>query len=98
MSWYLANEKWPDGDEDGLLDQFASGRGLTDLRKAVEATDDFPALQEFIREGISEHVPELQAELQRFAKDADAEIATTARGLESLMGGQKFVMITNGAQ
>ena len=97
MSWYLANEKWIDGDEDGLVDQFASGRGLTDLTTAIEAAGEYPALDEFFREGVSERVSELRAELAKFAaKEADADIAKTARGLAKLMKGQTLVMVTQG--
>ena len=48
MSWYLANE-------DGIIDQFASGGGLHDLRIAIEA-GNYPALQDFIDVGATKNM------------------------------------------
>jgi hypothetical protein len=95
MSWELANEKWLDGDESGLLGQFASGRGYTDLIDAVDA-GDYPALAKFFKDGASEQVSQMRAELKRFSAKTGKDLRDTATALRDLMDDQKFVMVTDG--
>jgi hypothetical protein len=89
MSWYLANEN-------KILDQFASGQGLSDLRKAIEA-NSFPDLQDFIDEGVTASIlPCIDQLNQLVHKTRDEDVKITAQGLAKLMHGQTLVMITQG--
>jgi hypothetical protein len=110
MSWNLANEKWIEftargaggddesgvGDESGLLGQFASGRGLSDLVKLVKASSGYPALSDFLLHGVTDHVAEVREELGRLAEHAPADVASTAKALSELAEGQELIIITNG--
>jgi hypothetical protein len=94
MSWNLANEKWIEftargaggddesgvGDESGLLGQFASGRGLSDLVKLVKASSGYPALSDFLLHGVTDHVAEVREELGRLAEHAPADVAFDREG------------------
>lgn len=89
MSWYLANEK-------KIIDQFASGQGLSDLRKAIEA-NGFPALQDFIDEGVTTNITLCIGQLNQLVKKTrDESVRVTAEGLAKLMRGQKVAVITQG--
>jgi hypothetical protein len=89
MSWYLANEK-------KIIDQFASGQGLSDLRKAIEA-NSFPALQDFIDEGVTTNITLCIEQLNQLVKKTrDESVRVTAEGLAKLMRGQKVAVITQG--
>ena len=89
MSWYLANE-------DTIIDQFASGQGLSDLRREFEA-NGFPALQDFIDEGVTANILLCIDQLDQLAqKTCDAGVKVTARELAKLMHGQAVVLITQG--
>jgi hypothetical protein len=89
MSWYLANEN-------KILDQFASGQGLSDLRKALEA-NSFPDLQDFIDEGVTSNIlPCIDQLNQLVHKTRDKDVKITAQGLAKLMHGQTLVVITQG--
>jgi hypothetical protein len=89
MSWYLANEK-------KIIDQFASGQGLSDLRKAIEA-NSFPALQDFIDEGVTTNITLCIEQLNQLVKKTrDVSVRVTAEGLAKLMRGQKVAVITQG--
>ena len=97
MGLYLATEKWIDnpGDEDGLLDQFATTSGYSDLIAAAEA-GDYPTLCEFFREGLTEEVEKVRVELQQLSEHARDDVAITAKGLRDLAKGQEFLVITDG--
>ena len=89
MSWYLANEN-------KIIDQFASGQGLSDLRKAVEA-NNFPGLQDFIDQGVTANVLLCIDQLNQLVqKTRNESVKVTAQGLAKLMRGQKVAVITQG--
>jgi hypothetical protein len=89
MSWYLANGK-------EVIDQFASGQGLSDLRREIEA-NRFPALQDFIDEGVTVNISECVEELNQLVKGThDESVKVTAQGLAGLMSGQSVAVITQG--
>lgn len=91
MSWYLANEE-------KIIDQFASGQGLSDLRREIEA-HSFPALQSFIDEGATENILPCIDELNQLVqKTRDEDVKVTALGLAKLMRGQTLVLITQGVE
>jgi hypothetical protein len=93
MSIELANEKWMDGHESGLLGQFASTRGYSDL---IDAAKDSPALAKFFKAGYSEDVAEVQKDLKEISGHENADVASTAKALLDLTQGQEFLMVTNG--
>src|ERR1022692_1282728 len=92
MSWYLANEN-------KSLDQFASGQGLSDLRREIEA-NRFPALQNFIDEideGVTTNILLCIEQLNQLVqKTRDESVRVTAQGLAKLIRGQKVAVITQG--
>jgi hypothetical protein len=89
MSWYLASE-------DGIIDQYASGGGLHDLRIAIEA-GNYPALQGFIDVGATKNILLCIYQLGILAKKArDQSVKDTAKGLAAMMRGQETVWITQG--
>jgi hypothetical protein len=89
MSWYLANE-------DKIIDQFASGQGLSDLRREIEASR-FPTLQDFIDEGVTTNVLLCIDQLNQLVhKTHDEDVKVTAQGLAMLMRGQTLAVITQG--
>ena len=89
MSWYLA-------DENKILDQFASGRGLSDLRREIEA-NRFRALQDFIDEGVTTNILLCIEQLNQLGqKTRDESVRVTAQGLAKLMRGRKVALITQG--
>ncbi len=98
MSMYLANEKWLDGRGKGLLGQFASTKGYSDLIAAVEG-EKYRALNEFFEHGVTGDVKTCRAELKKLADDpkTDADGATTANALRDLVDGLEVAIITNGA-
>jgi hypothetical protein len=98
MSIELANEKWLDGKGKGLLGQFASTRGYSDLIAAVKGRK-YPVLKEFFNSGVTGDVERARAELKKLADDpkTDADVATTANALRDLADGQEVVVITDGA-
>jgi hypothetical protein len=51
--------------EDGVLGDFANGKGLTDFRTWVEARDDIPAIHRFLDDGFLDQVdlPTLRTDL-----------------------------------
>jgi hypothetical protein len=99
MSIELANEKWLDGNKRGLLGQFASTRGYSDLIAAVEAkAADYPALDLFFERGATDQVDQVRKELAKLAAETDGDdVASTARALSRLAKGQELIIITNGA-
>lgn len=87
MSWYLANQH-------EVLDQFASGGGLTAL---VSASQDYAALKTFFSDGMTKNVDLCANQLHKLAsRTEDEDVASTAKGLADLMNGQHFVAITQG--
>jgi len=96
VSWDLANEKWLDGDEAGLLGQFASGGGLRDLSAYVQKDARAKALHSFLKVGAVEVTPDLTKDLERAAASAPSDVASTASAMLDLLEGQEFAMIVNG--
>ena len=91
----LGNEKWVKGKRSGLLGQFASTQGYSDL---IAAAGDYPALKAFFTRGITEQVEPVRQALAKLAGDTDDEdVASTARALARLADGQALIIITNGA-
>jgi hypothetical protein len=87
MSWYLANES-------GIIDQFASGSGLADLRSASQ---DYEALADFFDVGATKDIAACVAGLKHLASESkDADLKATALGLAKLMEGETLVGITQG--
>jgi hypothetical protein len=95
MSVELANEKWLDGDEAGLLGQFASTKGYSDLILAAEH-GDYPELEQWFESGVTDRVAEVQKELERMSASAPSDIASTASALLELTKGQDLLIVTNG--
>lgn len=87
MSWYLANE-------DGIIGQFASGKGLSDLTSTLAA---YPALAKLFKDGATKNIVLCSVELNRLAKTTcDMSVRTTATTLANLLRGQRLVSITQG--
>ena len=94
VSLELANEKFLDGgNPDGLLGQFASTQGYSEL---IAACAKFPALSDFFDKGATEDVDAVLKELGQVIAKAPKDIASTATALRDLAKGQDFLMITNG--
>jgi hypothetical protein len=89
----LATEKYLSGDFTGLLGQFASTKGYSDLIAA--ATHD-PILMKFFHDGATENTIVVRSRLMQLAIHAQPDVAHTARGLAQMMQGQHFVMVTQG--
>ena len=94
MSVEVATEKWLDGHESGLLGQFASTRGYSDL---IKAANGYAALSKFFNDGATDNVKAVQSELSELAKHGRADVKSTAQALLDLSKGQEFLVITNGA-
>ena len=94
MSIELANEKWIDGHEDGLLGQFASTQGYTDLVSATRS--GYWSLARLFRDGVSEDVAGVQKQLKHLIAKSKGDVASTAKALLDLTEGQKILIITNG--
>lgn len=92
---YLATEHWLDhpGDETGLIDQFASTGGYSDL---IAAASVYPALSDFFKEGFTEDVEQVRAELAQLIPNAAPDVASTAGALWDLAKGHDFLIITDG--
>jgi len=89
MSWYLATKN-------RLLGQFASGQGFSDLRAEIEA-GRFPALQEFIDNGVTANIRDCIDQLgQLIQSTRDNDVKVTAMELTRLMRGRRLVLITQG--
>jgi hypothetical protein len=95
MSMELANEKWLGHNPSGLLGQFASTRGYSDLISAAKK-HKLLALQELFRHGVSGDVEQVRAELKTLAGLAPADVASTAKALRDLAEDQDMILITNG--
>ena len=94
MSIELANEKWLGHLPSGLLGQFASTKGYSDL---IAASANYPTLRDFFKDGVTGDVDKVRAELKQLAAEADPDVASTAKALRDLAEGQEIIMVTNGA-
>ena len=97
MSIELANEKWLGHNPNGLLGQFASTKGYSDL---IAATGKgYPALEDWFESGVTGNVKGCRAELKKLAEDSKTpkDIASTANALRDLVDGLEVAIITNGA-
>ncbi len=93
MSIELADARWADGTGKGLLGQFASTRGYSDLIAAAKT----PALRKFFKNGSTSDVKACMSELRALAINSPKDVASTAMALESLMRrAGKLAIITNG--
>jgi len=93
MSVELANEKYLDGDEDGLLGQFASNQGYTSL---ISAARGYETLSRFFADGATEDVDQVREELEDLAASGPSDVRSTAKALLDLTDGQDCLIITNG--
>lgn len=93
MSVELATEKYLDGKGEGLLGQFASNKGYSDL---IAAAKKYPAFEKFVEDGATENVGPVCKDLEKMAASAPDDVASTAAALLKLMRGKKFVMIARG--
>jgi hypothetical protein len=93
VSIELANEKWLGHLPSGLLGQFASTKGYSDL---IAAADDYLTLREFFKDGVTGDVDKVRAELKELAEEASADVSSTAKALRDLAEGQEIIIITNG--
>ena len=92
MSIELADERYLDGKGVGLLGQFASNKGYSDLLAAAKT----PALRRFFKTGATEDVKKVKSELRALSLTAPKDVAETALALEKLLGNLKFAMIARG--
>ena len=96
MSIELANEDWIDGKRSGLLGQFASTNGYSQLINAVKKSK-YPALWDLFDTGISEDLSGVLKDCAELSKsDADEDVKSTAKELARLARDQSFIVITNG--
>jgi hypothetical protein len=95
MSMELANSKWLEGNEEGLLGQFATTSGYSDLILTAEH-GDYPELEQWFESGVTDRVAEVQKELERMAASAASDVASTASALLELTKGQDLLIVTNG--
>ena len=95
MSLELANEKWLGHNPNGLLGQFASTKGYSDLIAAAKK-GKLPTLQQFFRDGVTGDVDLVRAELLTLSKTAAADVASCAKAMRDLADGQEMLIITNG--
>lgn len=88
MSYYVANEN-------GMIDQFASGMGYTDLCAAASGN---AVLRDFFDNGFIEddEVPAVISELEKLAAKAPEDIADTAKTLARLIKDQEVAIIYTG--
>ena len=91
----LANEIWLGHNPTGLLGQFASTRGYTDLIKAAKKYK-LRTLQQFFRDGVTGDVEAVRSQLETLAEKAGGDVATTAKAMSDLAKGQDMLLITNG--
>jgi hypothetical protein len=99
MGLNLANYDWVQGKSSGLLGQFASTLGYTELISAARG-HEYPALAAFFGSGVSDDIAGIRRELtQMIASHASADVRSTARDLRKLTAGQTKLplVITNGA-
>jgi len=86
------------GTDKGDLGQFASNHGYHELLTTTEA-GDYPVLQDFFEEGITEEVTEAVSQLEALADDTeDTDIASTATGLADLIRGHDVAVIHHGLE
>ena len=95
MSLELANEKWLGHNPNGLLGQFATTGGYTELIAAANAKD-YPTLFQFFEDGVTGDVDQVRAELKALAAVASKNVASCARAMRDLAEGQELIIITNG--
>ncbi len=95
MSMELANELWLGHNPNGLLGQFASTQGYTDLIAAAKRAK-LPTLIEFFRDGVTGDVDLVRQELSALEADADKDVASCAKEMRKLAEGQTMIIVTNG--
>ena len=95
MSLELANEKWLGHNPKGLLGQFASTKGYSELMDAANKKD-YPTLYQFFEDGVTGDVGQVRAELKTLAAVASKDVANCARIMRDLAEGQTMLIITDG--
>jgi len=96
MSIELANELWISGKASGLLGQFASTRGYSQLIEHAQG-HDYPLLAAFFDKGVTDKVGGVRKELAHLIRiTTDNDVASTAKALRDLAEGEDFLVITNG--
>jgi len=88
MSMYVASDE-------GDIGQFASNYGYTLL---IRSAKGYKHLEEFFREGVTEHVPEVIHELEAMAALSKQDVAETARGLATMLAGKTVAVVHQGFQ
>lgn len=97
MSIELANEEWIEGKASGLLGQFASTRGYSQLIEHARG-HEYPFLADFFGKGVTDRVGAVRKELAHLIRTTNEEdVASTAKALRDLAEGEDFLVITNGA-
>ena len=96
MSMSLANSRWLEGNEEGLLGQFASNSGYSDLILTAEK-GNYPELARWFESGVTDRVVEVQKELEYMGASARSDVASTASALLALTKGQDLLIVTNGS-
>ena len=97
MSIELGNEQWLEGKASGLLGQFASTRGYSQLIEHARG-HEYPVLADFFSKGVTDQVASARKELSHLMRTTDDEdVRTTAKALRDLAEGEDFLMVTNGA-
>jgi hypothetical protein len=99
MSLNLANYDWVKGHADGLIGQFATTLGYTELIAAARG-HEYPVLAAFFGSGVSDDLAGIRRECQKLADShASADVRSCALALKKLTVGQTKLplVITNGA-
>ena len=94
MSLELANEKWLGHNPNGLLGQFASTLGYTELIAAAKK-HKLDTLREFFKTGVTGDVDAARKELQVLI-DNGGDVGSTAKAMYDLAKDQEMIIITNG--
>lgn len=95
MSLEVGNELWLGHNPRGLLGQFASNQGYSDLIAAASKYK-MPTLRSWFKSGVTGDIDEARKELADLAKKSDKDVASTAHALRDLIDGETIAIITNG--
>jgi len=97
MSMELGNELWIDGKSSGLLGQFASTQGYSQLIEHAQG-HEYPLLAAFFHQGATDKVGGIRKELAHLIRVTnDDDVASTAKALRDLAKGEDLLIVTNGA-
>ena len=76
----------------GIIGQFASNQGFSDL---IDAAENIPVLKKFFGFGVSEQIPTVVKALRELKGSED--VTQTAAGLADMIEGQAFAILYDGA-